>query len=119
VLDMGEPVRILDLARNMIRLSGKEPERDVAVAIVGVRPGEKLHEELWGEDETVSPTGHPKIMQVTRPCVDPAWLDNELGDLERLVEDGDTLELLSRLSAMVRDPARSASERPSPGRTHA
>ena len=61
VLDMGEPVRILDLARNMIRLSGKEPDRDIPIEFIGVRAGEKLHEELWGEDETVGETAHPKI----------------------------------------------------------
>ena len=66
VLDMGEPVRILDLARNMIRLSGKEPDRDVAIEFVGARPGEKLHEELWGADEEVRPTAHPKIQRVKR-----------------------------------------------------
>jgi FlaA1/EpsC-like NDP-sugar epimerase len=106
VLDMGEPVRILDLAANMIRLSGKEPERDVAIQFIGVRPGEKLHEQLLGEGETVSPTEHPKIMRLTRPPVDAGWLDEELNELERLVDAGETLELVSRLAAIVRDPRR-------------
>ncbi|HEX2506452.1 MAG TPA: nucleoside-diphosphate sugar epimerase/dehydratase, partial [Gaiellaceae bacterium] len=61
VLDMGTPVRILDLAQNMIRLSGKEPERDVPIEFIGVRPGEKLHEDLWGPGEDAVPTSHPKI----------------------------------------------------------
>jgi FlaA1/EpsC-like NDP-sugar epimerase len=106
VLDMGEPVRIVELASNMIRLSGKEPDRDIAIQFVGVRPGEKLHEELLGEGETVSATEHPKILRVTRPAVDPAWLDAELAELERLVEEGETLELVSRLAAIVREPRR-------------
>ncbi|HEX9290372.1 MAG TPA: polysaccharide biosynthesis protein, partial [Anaeromyxobacteraceae bacterium] len=75
VLDMGEPVRIIDLAMQMIRLSGKEPERDIDVEIVGARPGEKLHEELWGESETVVPTSQQKIMRVSGPIVDAAWLE--------------------------------------------
>jgi FlaA1/EpsC-like NDP-sugar epimerase len=111
VLDMGEPVRIVDLAENMIRLSGKEPGRDVAIEFVGTRPGEKLHEELWGENETVSPTDHPKIMRVSRDRVDPAWLDGQLADLRRLVEAGDTLELVSRLAGVVGEPQRVAAER--------
>jgi FlaA1/EpsC-like NDP-sugar epimerase len=110
VLDMGEPVRILDLARNMIRLSGKEPDRDVAIDFIGARAGEKLHEELWGEGETVGETSHPKIKRATRPPIDAAWLDDELAVLERLVEEGDTLELVSRLSAIVREPRRAAVE---------
>src|SRR5262249_8307358 len=54
VLDMGEPVQIVELARNMIRLSGKEPDRDIDIAFIGARPGEKLHEELWSGDEAVT-----------------------------------------------------------------
>ena len=54
VLDMGEPVRIIDLARDMIRLSGLEPDRDIAIEIVGVRPGEKLDEDLFEAWETVA-----------------------------------------------------------------
>ncbi len=61
VLDMGEPVQILELARSMIRLSGKEPDRDIPIEFIGVRAGEKLHEELWGENEVVGETAHPKI----------------------------------------------------------
>jgi len=104
VLDMGEPVRIIDLAMQMIRLSGKDPERDIDIDIVGARPGEKLHEELWGEGETAVPTSHPKIMRVSGAIVDSLWLQDELGELERLVRDGETLEVVSRLSAMIRAP---------------
>jgi FlaA1/EpsC-like NDP-sugar epimerase len=106
VLDMGEPVLILELARQMIRLSGKEPERDVAIEFIGVRPGEKLHEELWGEGESVADTIHPKILAVTRPAIDAAWLEDELAELERLVADGETLELVSQLATMMKEPRR-------------
>jgi FlaA1/EpsC-like NDP-sugar epimerase len=101
VLDMGEPVKILELARNMIRLSGKEPDRDVPIDFVGARPGEKLYEELWGEGEAVRPTAHPKILRVKRPGADPAVLEAELVDLERLVEGGETLEVVARLRGLA------------------
>jgi FlaA1/EpsC-like NDP-sugar epimerase len=104
VLDMGEPIRIVDLAEKMIRLSGKEPGTDVPVEFVGARPGEKLHEELVGEDEVVSPSSHPAIMLVTRSASDASWLDAELTELERLVEAGDTLEAVGALSRIVRQP---------------
>jgi FlaA1/EpsC-like NDP-sugar epimerase len=102
VLDMGEPVKIVELARNMIHLSGKRPEDDVAVEFVGVRPGEKLHEELWNEGESVAPTAHPKIMGATRPSVDPAWLEEELDELERLADAGETLQVVAKLGEVVR-----------------
>jgi FlaA1/EpsC-like NDP-sugar epimerase len=104
VLDMGDPVRILDLAKQMVRLSGKEPDRDIAVEIVGTRPGEKLHEELWGAGETAVSTSHPKIMRVSGPTVDAVWLQDELAELERLVREGETLDVVSRLATMMRAP---------------
>ena len=106
VLDMGEPVQILDLARDMIRLSGKEPEREVPISFIGVRAGEKLHEELWGEDEEVAETGHPKIRRARRVPIAAAWLEDELAALEVLVTEGETLDAVSRLSMMVRAPLR-------------
>jgi FlaA1/EpsC-like NDP-sugar epimerase len=113
VLDMGDPVSIYELAENMIRLSGKVPERDVAIRVTGVRAGEKLHEVLWNEDEAAEPTAHPKILAASQEPIDPAWLDGELRDLARLVDDGETLELVSRLNGMARAPQRVDSTRTS------
>ena len=108
VLDMGEPVRIVDLADTMIRLSGREPGREVPIEFIGARPGEKLHEELWSDDETVTPSKHAAILLVTRPPIDAVWLEPGLEELEQLVDAGDTLELVGRLNAMVGDPRRIA-----------
>ena len=106
VLDMGDPVKIVDLADTMIRLSGKEPGRDIAVELVGARPGEKLHEELWSQSETVTPSSHEAILLVTRAPIDAAWLEDELDALQTLVEEGDALELAARLSSLVSAPRR-------------
>ncbi len=106
VLDMGTPVKIVDLARNMIRLSGQEPDRDIAIEFVGPRPGEKLHEELWDAGESAAPTSHPKILRCAWQPVDFAWLDEELAELERLAEDGATLEAVQKLREMVTAPKR-------------
>jgi FlaA1/EpsC-like NDP-sugar epimerase len=106
VLDMGEPVRIVDLAHNMIRLSGKEPERDVAIEFIGARPGEKLQEDLWGDGESSTTTSHPKILRVASAPIDPVWLDDELAELERLVDGGETVQVVARLAEMMRRPHR-------------
>jgi FlaA1/EpsC-like NDP-sugar epimerase len=109
VLDMGEPVSILDLARQMIQLSGKD-ESEVPIVFTGTRAGEKLHEVLWNEGEAVGPTSHPKIMRAARPAIDAAWLEEQLGELDRLVAEGDTLGVVAGLSRMIREPQRSSSE---------
>ena len=88
VLDMGEPVRIIDLARRMIELSGHEPGRDIAIEVVGIRPGEKLHEELFNVDEEVWPTRYGKVMRATRPPVDADALARGLDLLARHVAAG-------------------------------
>ena len=106
VLDMGEPVRIVDLAETMIRLSGKEPGTGVPIEFVGARPGEKLHEELWSDTETVTPSSHRAILLVTRPPIDADWLQDELDALEQLVHAGETLELVGRLHALTSAPRR-------------
>jgi FlaA1/EpsC-like NDP-sugar epimerase len=106
VLDMGKPVKIVDLAHNMIRLSGREPERDVPIEFIGVRPGEKLHEDLWGEGEEAVPTSHAKIFRAVGRPVDPSWLEEELAALERLVEAGETVDVVALLGELVRSPRR-------------
>ncbi|MGH3003486.1 MAG: polysaccharide biosynthesis protein [Gaiellaceae bacterium] len=109
VLDMGEPVRILDLAKQMIRLSGRE-EADVPIVFTGVLAGEKIHEVLWNEGEAVGPTSHPKIMRAARPAIDADWLDRSLAELERLVDEGDTPGVVARLAAMVASPQRTGAK---------
>jgi FlaA1/EpsC-like NDP-sugar epimerase len=113
VLDMGEPVRIVDLAEKMILLSGKQPGTEVPIEFIGPAPGEKLHEVLVGDGESVTPSSHPKILRVGRVPVDPDWLEAELGLLERLVADGETLELVGALHRIVTDPQRTAAAVPS------
>ncbi len=105
VLDMGEPVKILDLAKQMIRLSGRS-EAEVPIVFTGARAGEKVHEVLWNEGETVGPTAHPKIMRAARQQIDASWLEETLTALERLVDEGNTLGVVARLGAMVREPLR-------------
>jgi FlaA1/EpsC-like NDP-sugar epimerase len=109
VLEMGEPVSIYELAENMIRLSGKQ---NVEIRITGVRPGEKLHEVLWNDDEAGEPTSHAKILSAKQAAIDPVWLEAELRELERLVEEGETLELVSKLTTMSRAPQRLAGAAP-------
>jgi FlaA1/EpsC-like NDP-sugar epimerase len=62
IFDMGKPVKIIDLARNMIRLAGFIPDKEIEIQVVGLRPGEELHEELLNNASKIIPTGHNKIM---------------------------------------------------------
>ena len=89
VLDMGEPIKIVDLAREMIRLCGLEPDVDIQIEFTGLRPGEKLFEELLGAEEGSEPTEHPKIFkarQVARKVSNDYNNDNWLmGKIDRLI----------------------------------
>jgi FlaA1/EpsC-like NDP-sugar epimerase len=107
LLEMGEPIRIVDLARNMIRLSGFEPDQDVAIAFTGLRPGEKLHEELMAEGEEVTAIYHDRI-RVLRPNPVPARASSWLTALGNTVEDADvpgTVRLLRQLVPSYRPSA--------------
>jgi FlaA1/EpsC-like NDP-sugar epimerase len=104
VLDMGEPVRILDLAHNMIRLAGYEPETDIAIEFTGPRPGEKLHEELVGIGERAQPTAAKRILRAVREVpLDSDWVQETVDRLERLVMAGDEANLAERLVELVTD----------------
>src|SRR6185437_798088 len=86
VLDMGEPVAILDLAKDMIRFASLEPGKDIAIEIIGPRPGEKLHEELFNAYERPQATPAQKIMRALRPSVDPAWVEHVFDKVQALVD---------------------------------
>jgi FlaA1/EpsC-like NDP-sugar epimerase len=102
VLDMGEPVRIVDLAHNMIRLAGYEPERDIAVEFTGPRPGEKLHEELIGEKERAQATAAKRILRAVRDQpLDPDQVTEAMNRLEHLVLSGDESNLGTRIVEAV------------------
>jgi FlaA1/EpsC-like NDP-sugar epimerase len=106
VLDMGEPVRIVDLARDLIVLSGLRPDVDVKLEFIGRRPGEKLDERLLEAQETELPTPHPKIRIARSPLPDRKALELQLERLAEAVEAGETAELLALLGELV--PAFSA-----------
>ncbi|HVS99144.1 MAG TPA: nucleoside-diphosphate sugar epimerase/dehydratase [Solirubrobacterales bacterium] len=111
VLDMGEPVKIVDLAHNMIRLAGYEPERDIAVEFTQPRPGEKLHEVLFGESEVAQPTAAKRINRAVRSTsLDPEWVDSTLSQLEALILAGDEANLAERVVDLIATPGGDAAK---------
>jgi FlaA1/EpsC-like NDP-sugar epimerase len=111
VLEMGDPVKIIDLARNMIRLSGQEPDEEIAIEIVGRRPGEKIHEELFNPGERPQPTPAEKILVAEREPLAPEWVDETFSSVEDLVYSGDAAGLASIVGRLAREryAGRSAS----------
>ena len=83
VLDMGEPVKIYELAENMIRLSGLRPHKDVKIDIVGLRPGEKLYEELLINNEFIFKTQNGKIFREEKPFDQITFSDSEIPNLDK------------------------------------
>ena len=102
VLDMGQPVKILDLAEKLIRLSGYEPYRDIQIKEVGLRPGEKLYEELLMASENLSKTENEKIFVEQQQEIDPGQIMADLEELDRAVsEERSDQELIEMLHAMI------------------
>ena len=100
-LEMGEPVSILELAEDMIRFSGLQPGRDIAIEIIGPRPGEKLHEQLFNAYERPQATPAQKIMRALRPGVDPAWVEYVFDKIGLLVAEGDAAALASAVAELA------------------
>src|SRR6478735_2106124 len=100
-LEMGDPVRIMDLAEDMIRFSGLTPGRDIVIEIIGPRHGEKLHEQLFNAYERPEPTPAQKIMRAARPAVDPAWVEYVFDKIGMLVAEGDAAALASAVAELA------------------
>jgi O-antigen biosynthesis protein WbqV len=115
VLDMGEPVKIVDLARRMIRLAGLRPEVDVEIRFTGLRPGEKLYEELFHGQEPPRPTHFPGLLVATPRTADLALVGRALEEIAASARGGQVRLALAQLSRLVPEfehegnPARSGS----------
>ena len=101
ILKMGEPVRIAELANNLIRLSGYEPEKEIKIVFTGLRPGEKLVEELLLAQEGISSTSHEDVCVLTGGFVDFRRLRKSLDDLARIVETRNVHALVAKLREIV------------------
>ena len=121
VLEMGEPVSILELAKDMIRLSGLRPGRDIAIEIVGPRPGEKLSEDLFNPYERPQATPAQRILRADRPRIDQAWVEETFDRVGLLALEGDPAGLaavVAQLASLRLEPeeavAVSSSSAPEP-----
>ena len=101
VLDMGEPVRIRNLAEKLIQLSGLQPGRDIQIVYTGLRPGEKLHEELFYAQETLRTTVHPKLMLASGGSAEAAVISDGLAKLKEAIDRHDQEHALSALRSLV------------------
>jgi O-antigen biosynthesis protein WbqV len=108
VLDMGEPVKIVDLARQVIRLAGLRPDIDVDVRFTGLRPGEKLFEELFHGREPPMPTGTPGLLVATPRTADPAIVGRAIDEIATACRAGQSRLALALLGHMVPEFAHNA-----------
>lgn len=117
VLDMGEQIRILDLAEDLIRLSGLEPYRDIDIVFTGIRPGEKLSESLWDERSDCQPTDHPDILRLRRDeLLHSRSLTEAVGELIYLAREGDAPAILRLLDTLI--PGATITSTPPPNLIH-
>ena len=117
LLDMGEPVKILDLARDLIELSGLQVGRDIDIVVTGIRPGEKLYEELFVPGETYQPTAHPKVLIAAQARQRPTErLSLALDALAAAAQANDDAAILAGLMRLVPEfkPARNHEDGPPP-----
>jgi FlaA1/EpsC-like NDP-sugar epimerase len=103
ILEMGTPIRIGQMARDLIRLCGREPDSEIAIKYIGLRPGEKLHEELITEGEGIVPTDHAKIMVLRRTGADELDLAEPLARLAELAEKLDAAGIKKLLGELMPD----------------
>lgn len=103
VLDMGEPVKIYDMALNLIKLSGLEPNVDIQIKITGLRPGEKLYEELLMAEEGLTQTKHDKIYIAEPMDIDMKKIENKLNVLDKLLVDGTNNEQKEKIRKAMKD----------------
>jgi FlaA1/EpsC-like NDP-sugar epimerase len=101
VLDMGTPIKIDEMARDLIRLSGFEPDIDIKIEYVGLRPGEKLYEELITDGEGIIPTSHKKIMVIKGTECDMDLLNGGIDELARLAREQDTEKIKNKLKEII------------------
>ncbi len=106
VLDMGDPVRIWDLAHDMVRLMGREPGKDIEISVIGRRPGEQLHERLFADDESVERTHHDKLMRARRGRIDAGWLSTRLDEIDAALARGADDEALELYFDAAQSPLR-------------
>jgi O-antigen biosynthesis protein WbqV len=102
---MGQPVKIVDLARNMIRLAGLRPDKDIRVEFTGLRPGEKLFEELLSEGEGATRTEADGVFQASPRVIDHALINRAFSDLEQAARHGDQARTLAVIRTLVPDYA--------------
>ena len=113
VLNMGEQIRILDLAQDLIRLSGLEPDKDIEIVFTGIRPGEKLSEALWDEGADYVPTSHPDVLRLNEnEIITSGELKEAVVELIELAKNSDPDQIVSMLNRIV--PGATVSSTPSP-----
>ena len=101
VFDMGESVKIINLAKKMITLSGLRLDRDIEIKFTGLRPGEKLYEELLNNNENTLPTHHPKILKATLNTPSYSFMEIQASDLERILHEGDNNDLVAKIKDVI------------------
>ena len=101
VFDMGDSVKIINLAKKMITLSGLRVDRDIEIKFTGLRPGEKLYEELLNNNENTLPTHHPKILKATLNTPSYSFMEIQVSDLERLLEEGNNNDLVAKIKDVI------------------